>query len=419
MDTNCFKRTKIACFFSYPSISVVFVLPPVLFYIFRQLYGISYTQVGTLVLINFITQMSIDLIFTFFSRFFNLHKTVRLMPLITAAGLIVYALVPLLFPQHAYLGLLAGTVIFSVSAGLCEVLLSPTIAALPSCNPEKDMSMLHSLYGYGAAGTVLFSTVFLHVFGNESWIYLTLLLVILPVISSILFFLSPLPDIRISHEPAKQGAKKNRIGISLCAVCIFLGGATENIMTNWISVFTESALQVPKMIGDALGLACFMLLLAFTRTLYAKHGKNIFSALLAGMAGALVCYVAAALSTSTVISVLACMLTGICASMLWPGTLILMEEQLPNPGIAAYALMAACGDFGSSLAPQGLGILVDAVAASTWASGLERTLSLSAEQIAMKVGMLAGAIFPILGLALLLYMKKFFSLSLRKNAVRR
>ena len=71
------------------------------------------------------------------------------MPLITAFGFCVYALIPTLFPQYAYAGLLLGTVIFSISAGLGEVLISPVVAALPSDTPDKDMSALHSLYGYG------------------------------------------------------------------------------------------------------------------------------------------------------------------------------------------------------------------------------------------------------------------------------
>ena len=127
---------------------------------FREQYGISYTALGTLVLINFCTQLSIDLIMSFFSRYFNLHKTLRTMPMLTACGLLVYALVPNLFPQYAYAGLVAGTVLFSVAAGLCEVLLSPTVAALPSDTPEKDMTTLHSLYGYGVVSTVIFATLF-------------------------------------------------------------------------------------------------------------------------------------------------------------------------------------------------------------------------------------------------------------------
>lgn len=38
---------------------------------------------------------------------------------------------------------------------------------------------------------------------------------------------------------------------------------------------------------------------------------------------------------------LACVFTGLFTSMLWPGTLIMMEENLPGVGVMAYALMGA------------------------------------------------------------------------------
>ena len=84
-----------------------------LFVTFREMYSISYTLLGTLVLINFCVQMGIDLVFTFFSKYFNIRLSVITMPLLTSFGLVVYALVPWLFPQYAYLGFALGTVIFS------------------------------------------------------------------------------------------------------------------------------------------------------------------------------------------------------------------------------------------------------------------------------------------------------------------
>ena len=110
MDTFNYKRTKRICYYTNLAMSSVFSLPPLLFATFRELYGISYTLLGTLVLVNFCTQLGIDLIFSFFSKYFNIHKTIRLMPLVTAAGLCIYALIPTLFPQYAYAGLVVGTV---------------------------------------------------------------------------------------------------------------------------------------------------------------------------------------------------------------------------------------------------------------------------------------------------------------------
>lgn len=409
-----YKRTKYACYFTYLAMSSVFSLPPLLFATFREMYGISYTLLGTLVLVNFCTQLGIDLIFSFFSRHFNIHKTIRLMPLLTAAGLCVYASIPLLFPQYAYAGLVAGTVLFSVAAGLAEVLVSPTVAALPSDTSEKDLSMLHSLYGYGFVGVVLVSTLFLNFVGNQYWMYLTFFWAVLPVIASVLLMAAKLPDMNIEQSEAKAVHSKYRTkSILLCMACIFLGACAENTMSNWISVYTEKALHMPKVWGDIFGMSLFAILLALTRTAYAKFGKNISRVLMMSMVGSIVCYLIVAFSPNAVVSLVACVAVGVCTAMLWPGTLILMEEKVPAAGVAAYALMAAGGDFGASFAPQTLGIIVDKIPAAEWAATLGNTLSLTPEQIGFKAGMLMAAVFPLFGALLLAYMKKHF----RKNSV--
>ena len=409
MTTPNFKKTRFACYFAYLAISAVFVLPPMLFVTFHEMYNISYTLLGTLVLVNFCTQLTIDLIFTFLSKYFNIKLTIRIMPLITSVGMLCYAVLPNVFPQFAYLGLVLGTIIFSVSAGLAEVLISPLVAAMPSDNPEKDMSMLHSLYGWGVVTNVIIASVFFLIFGTENWMYLTVFLAILPLIASFLFFTSPFPKMDVSSN--EKGGVRWGKAIILCAICIFLGSAAENTMTNWISSFMENALQLPKALGDILGLAVFALLLALTRSLYAKFTPNITKTLLAGMIGAAICYFVIGISGNVILSFLACILVGIFSAMLWPGTLILMEEKVPNPGVAAFALMAASGDFGASIAPKMLGIIVDKVSASSFAINLSQATSMATDEIGLKIGMLIASIFPILGIGLLIYIMK----SLKSN----
>ncbi len=409
MDKKNYKQTKLTCYFTYLAMSSVFSLPPLLFATFREMYGISYTLLGTLVLVNFCTQFGIDLIFSFFSKYFNIHKTIRLMPLITAMGLCTYALVPFIFPQYAYIGLIIGTFIFSVAAGLGEVLVSPTVAALPSDNPESDMSVLHSLYGYGFVGVVIVSTLFLQFVGKEHWMYLTLFWAVPSIFASVLLFIAKLPDMNMEQDEVKTDNTKHRTkSLVLCVACIFLGACAENTMSNWISVYTENALNMPKVWGDIFGMSFFAIFLALTRTFYAKYGKNIYKVLTFSMIGAVVCYVIVAISPSAIISLIACVVVGICTSMLWPGTLILMEEKVPEVGVAAYALMAAGGDFGASFAPQTLGVIVDNVSVSEWAANIGLALSLTPEQVGFKFGMLIATIFPILGVILLAYMKKHF-----------
>ncbi len=407
--TPNYKRTRFACYSAYFTMSSIFCVPPLLFVTLREMYGISYTLLGTLVLTNFCTQMGIDLIFTFFTKYFNPKKVVRAMPLITAAGLLIYALVPTFFPDIAYIGLVAGTIIFSVSAGLSEVLLSPTIAAMPSDNPQRDMSFLHSLYAFGVCSMVLFSTLFLKIFGSENWMFLIFFLAALPVISAVLFMISPMPDMDTAASTTKTGKSRNRaIGMALCVGCIFFGSCAENTMSNWISSYMENALGIDKAVGDILGVAMFAILLGIARITYARFGKNIQRVLMLGMAGATVCYLAVGLSAAVIPAFIACILTGFCTAMLWPGTLILMEEKIPNPGVAAYALMAAGGDMGASVAPQLMGIVVDRVSVSQIGQDLSQTLGISPEQIGLKAGMLTSAVFPLIGCVLLIFIIRYF-----------
>ena len=404
MKTQNYNRTKFACYFANVAMSSVFCLPPVLFVTFKELYGISYTLLGTLVLVNFCTQLIIDLVLSFFSSKFNIKKTVTLMPLITALGLTVYALSPFIFKDNVYIGLLLGTVIFSVAAGLNEVLTSPIIAAIPSDNPDRDMSILHSLYGYGVVGVVILSSLALTIFGRENWMYLTLFLAFLPVIASVLFSVSPFPKPSLTSGGEKTNSGK--MGLALCVLLIFFGSATENSMTNWISGYIEKAVGISKALGDILGLALFATLLALGRTYYAKKGKNIYKVLFLGMCGAVVCYTVASISQNAVVSLVACALTGLATSMLWPGSLILMEEKFSYTSVAAFALMAAGGDLGGSIGPQMLGAIADKVAASDFGSFLSQLLSISPEQAGLKFSMLMAAAFPLIGIVILLIIRQ-------------
>ena len=56
------KRVKYACYSANMTMSAVGNISPVLFLTFRSLYGISYSLLGMLVLINFVTQLIIDLV---------------------------------------------------------------------------------------------------------------------------------------------------------------------------------------------------------------------------------------------------------------------------------------------------------------------------------------------------------------------
>ena len=404
--TQKYTRLKYACYTTNITMSVVGNLSPILFLTFRSLYGISYSLLGLLVLINFSTQLTIDLIFSFFSHKFNLSKTVQNTPVIAVFGLFVYALWPFVFPEHVYLGLVIGTIIFSASSGLAEVLMSPVIAAIPSENPEREMSKLHSIYAWGVVGVVVFSTIFLYLFGKEKWQWLGFVFAIIPFVSSVLFRLSKVPELETPERVSGAFDMLKNKTLWLCVVAIFVGGASECMMAQWSSGYLEQALNIPKVWGDIFGVALFAIMLGLGRSLYAEVGKNIERVLFLGVMGATICYLIAAVSDIAWIGLLACGFTGFCVSMLWPGSLLVASSRIPTGGVFIYAMMAAGGDLGASVGPQLVGIVTDYVMQSKDIVQLVNKYGYTAEQVGMKCGMLTGMILPFLGIFVFLYILK-------------
>jgi len=380
-----YRRLKRGCYAYGLTTSVLLNLSPVLFLTLRELYGISYAALGALISINFITQLGVDLLFSFKPKRFDIPKVVRFAPLVAVTGLVIYGLWPLFFPESAYLGLVIATVIFSAAGGLAEVLLSPVIAAIPSPDPDREMSKLHSAYAWGVGPVVLLSTLFLHLFSRKAWHALPLLFLAVPLTAFALLHGAEFPDMEGQEEKRERTPLKNKT-LWLCVAAIFLGGAAENTMSQWGSGYLEAALGIPKVWGDVFGVALFALMLGIGRTLYTKFGSRVERFLFWGSVGAAVCYLTAALCPIPMVGLAACALTGLCTSLLWPGSLIVAADRIPDGGVMMYALMAAGGDLGSSAVPQLIGIVTDAAIALVPDGG---------EQIGMKLGMLLGALCPL------------------------
>lgn len=399
-------RLKYACYTTNISMAVVANLSPVLFITFRNMYNISYSLLGLLVLLNFVTQLTVDLIFSFFSHKFNIEKTVKLTPLIATVGLLLYALLPFAFPNNVYIALVVGTVVFSASGGLAEVLISPVIAAIPSKDPDREMSKLHSIYAWGVVFVIIVSTLFLLFVGNEYWQYLALFFSVVPITSFLLFSKAEIPEMETPKRVSGAVKALKNKKLWLCVSAIFLGGAAECTMAQWSSGYIERALGIQKLWGDIFGVALFGLMLGLGRSLYAKFGRNITKVLLWGAIGATVCYFTAAISNLAVLGLIACALTGFCVSMLWPGSLVVAQDYFPNGGVFIFAMMAAGGDLGASVGPQLIGVITDAVSASPRMLQLSESLLMSPEQLGMKLGMSVGAVFPMIAVFVYLYIHK-------------
>lgn len=404
-----FRLTKYACYVAYVGQAITICLSAILFATFREMYGISYTLLGLLPFINFFSQLFIDLVFSFFSKYFNIPLVIKFSPVFLAVGLAVYALGPMFFPSRAYVFIAVGTVIYSIAAGLAEVFISPTVAALPTENPEREMSLLHSVYAWGAVAVTVLSTLFVKLFGGENWHILSLLWCAVPAASLILFLLGRMPEMANGVSSEKGNEKSIIKGIIPFLACIFFGSAAENTMTQWISDYAETALGYPKLLGDLIGMVLFMVLLGLGRTLYGKYGKNIENVIVFSFAGSVVCYAVISLCSVKAFSLVACVFCGIFASMLWPGTLIWMEKKFPSCGVAVYALLAAGGDIGGSVAPQLVGALTDRFGGGSISEKAATFFGTGSEEAALRLAVLSVIVFPLIGFVISVFLRKKYS----------
>ena len=399
MDKKNIFLVKAGCYATNVTMAVVCNLSPLLFLTFNEFYGISFSLLGLLVLINFCTQLTVDLLFSFFSHKFNIPVAVKCSPILAIVGLVIYALAPVIFPNAVYAGLVIGTVFFSMASGFCEVLISPVIAALPAKDPDREMSKLHSIYAWGVVIVAVISTLYLYIFGRQNWQWLPLILMIIPLISAIFFLKAEIPAMETPEKTSGAVRFLKNGGVWLCVLGIFLGGAAEVTMAQWASSYIEQALSLPKIWGDIFGVAVFAVTLGLGRSLYAKIGKNISRALFFGAIAATLCYLIAAISPFPVVGLIACAVTGFCVSMMWPGSLIVASDRYPQGGVMIFALMAAGGDFGASVGPQLVGVITDAALENATLLSLAERLALQPEQLGMKLGMIVGMLFPLIAVA--------------------
>ena len=125
-----YRHTVLACYFAnfFQAVGCVF---PIILVPLRSLFGISFTQYGALVAINFMTQISSDVLFSKAVDRFGFRRFMVGAPILVSFGLLLFAATPTLFRGHEFTGFCLGTFLFAAGGGLQELLLSPILDALP------------------------------------------------------------------------------------------------------------------------------------------------------------------------------------------------------------------------------------------------------------------------------------------------
>ncbi len=392
---NKYNITIFACFAGIFCQALVINYAPLLFVTFENSYNIPIEKISFLITLTFTIQLVIDILSARFIKIAGYKACACASQFFSFFGLILLGVLPVVM-KDVYAGIIIAVFVYSIGAGMIEVVISPVMEACPSKKKSAAMSLLHSFYCWGHLAVVLVSTFFFYFFGIECWKVIAFLWSAIPLINFFVFIKAPIPDMKSEENDfSVKELVKNKIFLLLLAVMI-CGGASEQNMSQWASAFAEKGLGVSKTIGDLAGPCMFALLMGLSRLFYGIYrGKlKLTTFMLSGGILAVAGHIMAGTADNPFLGLLGCAITGIAVGIMWPGTLSLCAKNISG-GTSMYSLLALCGDFGCISGPAVVGVV----------AGITDNINM---------GILYSSVFPVLFTSgILIFMKRRAARSLK------
>ena len=387
-----YKKTLVACYLGFVTQAITANFTPLLFLTFKNTYGIGFEKIALIPMVFYFTQLLIDFAAAKFVDKIGYRVCVVSSQVLSAAGLVLMAVLPELLPVP-FAGILIAVVLYAIGSGLVEVLVSPIVEACPFENKGGMMSLLHSFYCWGAVAVILGSTLFFTVFGIENWKILTVLWAIIPFLNAFNFMFCPIERL-VEEDQRMQTSQLLKLPLFWLLILLMIcAGASEASMAQWASAFTESAMGVSKTVGDLAGPCLFAVFMGISRIVYGKLSEklDLTKTMLACGGLCVLCYLTASLSAIPIIGLAGCALCGVSVGIMWPGTISISSQKCPRGGTAMFAFLALAGDLGATVSPSLVGGI------SNMAGGN------------LKAGLFAATAFPLLLIFGLIFLHRKFN----------
>ncbi len=386
---NNYNHTVFACYFGYVVQAIVNNFAPLLFLTFRNEFGIPLEKITSLITVNFLFQLVVDVIAAKVVDKIGYRKCIVAAQFFSALGIAGMGFLPNFF-SDPYYGLLISILLYALGGGLIEVLVSPIVEACPIKAKKAAMSLLHSFYCWGHLFVVLLSTLFFTLFGIENWRILALVWAVIPLINGFYFIKVPIAPLTAEGEqiPIKKLFSSKTFWLFI--VIMVCAGASEQGMSQWASTFAEAGLNVSKTVGDLAGPSLFAITMGVSRVIYSKISEKVDlnKYMTACAVLCITSYAIASFSGNAAFSLVGCAMCGFSVGVMWPGAFSLASEKFPKGGTAMFAFLALAGDFGCSFGPTVVGVATDFLNDD------------------IKRGVFAAVIFPVLLIVSLFFMTK-------------
>lgn len=272
-------------------------------------------------------------------------------------GLIAGSLFAMAYaPGYASLGV--AIFFMGLGAGVIDMVLSPVVSALHPTRRAVALNWLHSFYCVGAAVTVLAGSIALR--AGLGWRGSCLVLAPLPLFLLVAFATLTFPA--GAHESVRTSVRSllKQRWFLLAVVGIFLGGATELGMAQWLPTYAESSLGFPTWIGGG-ALLLFSVAMALGRMVVGAVGAKIdaFRMMAWSCATSVVFFILGSFLPIPSLALTACILVGFTGSCLWPTMLAVTADRYPSGGASMFGALAALGNAGGIFMPWVVGWIAD------------------------------------------------------------
>jgi len=257
-----------------------------------------------------------------------------------------------------YTFLLIMMFVIGLGAGMLDMILSPVVAALNPHRRSAAMNWLHSFYCVGAVVTILIGTTALAL--GLGW--RTTCLVVLPLPVGLIIAFAPLTFPKLVTDQGRIPMRHllMKVWFLGALAAIFLGGATELGLAQWLPAYAETSLGFSPTIAGT-GLLLFSVAMALGRMAAGIVGERINPYVIMGVGCALtvILFLMGAFLPHPIWALTACVAAGFTGSCLWPTMLAVAADRYPDGGASMFAALAAFGNAGGIFMPWIVGWVGD------------------------------------------------------------
>lgn len=350
------KINKFSCYFGYISQSFVNNYLPLLYVMIYYFFKIDLARIALFGVVNFIVQLITDILSPKLINKIGYRKCGILAHVLILIGFSMFLILPNFI--NPFFGIMISICIYAIGGGLDEVIISPIMEAQPYKNKHAQLGVLHAMYCFGSVYVIVASALFFIFFGVDNYVYLTMIHMSIPLITTVLFIFST-SDVEFKEEvKTDNNVVLKNIKFLLLFVLMICAGATEQSIAQWSSTYAELFLHVNKPFGDLYGFVPFMVFMGLSRIVYSFISEKVKLSQILFFAGiiCIVGYLFASLSTISALNFLGCMIVGIGVGPLWPSVFSYSLSKFDSSP-KLFSLLSLGGDIGCGLGTYVVGAI--------------------------------------------------------------